>query len=557
MSRMFPEIIDDNLFPEDTTLGDYKVWDLSVDKCGNVLEGPQLTTTKGDNFVITHGKHELDCLFKTLPIGILRSLSARTRFEDTESGITVVRPRYGRDDLAIYQSGKTSRKNCFYGASYLTGMDSPSEQDIHDFIADLRRFVDVRPNVGAVAKLLMYKYVNEDLVRHKKIPQEVLRLFNEHGRGCNMDSSVIGTSGVEIKADQRMSYLSAMSKLRSPTEHIFNGVFWENDSKYNPEDSYGIYCVSGNIKETLQDTPLYMDCNGTYIPIVGKFEDVVVLKPTMDDLKLLERLGDAKIDSIKWSWRFKGRTRQPYMKLYTYMNAIKSYAGASSAFWKLVACALWGLTLHKRIDVAGGRPITKGGCWFNPVIGYTTTDLVRSYNFRAKLKAEGKISAEVVDMIMGPVGDTVWADPTVYKTKGGPYLYTHLGPLFHVSPADDKLGILEDLRASRGQVVTRRVSTRRTFDIMRYHPSSSQVKEFFGEVRHTDVRIHKSVDKRVFPREASRVPMKELLNSHYRGMPATMERLSKMDPVVDWNAMLYELSTGTLLDKLLRGGKTW
>jgi hypothetical protein len=551
--RLYPERISGNPWPDTVPLKDYKVWDLVVDDSGNVINGPDLRVS-GDHFAIVHRKHDLDCLLKNLPPKILREL-AYYRKVRVDSDTCVERPREGRDDIVAI-SHDTKRKTSVYGANYLLGKEA-TEGAIHEFIADLSKFTELRPVVGAVAKRFMFDYIsNNDAVRTDRIPQPVLRAFNTYGRGGNMDNLVVGTASYpEVKVDQRMSYLSAMARLYSPVPNIFHGIVWLDDSRYDPSDAFGIYCIDCDVSVSLMDTPVYREVGGTFIPVVGECKEVVVLKPTMDDLKWLESAGLAKVKRIHWAWRFAGRRVHPYRRLYEHMLQVREASRASAHFFKLVACALWGLTLQTYTEYdRDGKPHLVGGYWFNPVIGYTTTDLMRSINFRMKMKSEGKVSAEVVDMLTGPEG--TWYDERVVKVKG-PHLYTHVGTLYHLSPEDDRLGLLEEIRSCRGLRLKKRVPTRYSFSMMRLAETSRAVREWFGKVREVEVTIGSGTSKRKFPAEAGRVRLSELLRTKFEGRPMTEEEARSATPEVDWNAMLFELATGTILEKLMADGRAW
>lgn len=551
--RMYPEYIGGNPWPDTVPMRDYRVWDLVVDDSGKVLAGPGLGDS-GDHFAIIQRKHDLDCLLKDLSPQVLRELAYRRKVRLSEDS-SVERPRLGRDDL-VAVSHNTKRKASVYGANYLLGKVA-TESDVHEFVDDLARFTELRPVVGAVAKRFMFDYIsNNDMVRTGRIPQVVLELFNRHGRGGNMDTLVIGTGAYpEVKVDQRMSYLSIMAQLKSPTPNVFYDVVWKNDGRYDPKDAYGLYCIDCDISGSLGDTPVYREVNGTYIPVVGECKEVVVLKPTMDDLRWLEMRGLAKVKLIHWSWRFAGRDVNPYQRLYRHMLEVKEAAGISSHFFKLVSCALWGLTLQTYTEYDKNNcPHLVGGYWFNPVIGYSTTDLMRSINFGMKMSSGGRVSAEVVDMLTGPEGS--WYDEDIVKKKG-PYLYTHVGALYHLSPEDDRLGLLQELENCRSVKLRKKVDTRYSFSMMRLAETSRAVREWFGKTRTIEVTIGSGTGKRKFSDEAKRAKLCELLRMRFEGIPMTEEEARSASPEVDWNAMLFEMATGTLLEKLMGEGRAW
>ena len=553
--RMYPEKIATNGWPESTALGEYTVSDLEVSDDGKILSGPTLDNWK-DNFVVVRQRRDMDCLLGSLPSGVLRDL-AYNRVVDFD-GYRVTRPRESRDDVITF-SGGARRKTCIYGIKYLTGNKQATTADIEPFLQDFSKFMFLRPFVGVVAKWFMWNFVNSDKVRARGIPQEVLETFYKYGRSGNMDASVVGTVSDSVKVDQKMSFLSAMSRLCSPMPNVFYDVNWVDDGKYNPGDSYGIYCIDCYVDETLKDTPVYKEIGGTFVPLVGKCEDVVVLKPTMDDLKFLEQLGLAKITKIKWSWRFSGgKNIHPYRHLYNELLQIRSEAKESSHFWKLVACALWGLTLQRYVQFEKGKPALIGGYWFNPIIGFTTTDLMRSINFRSKLRSQGKVGAEVVDMLAGQDGD--WYDKDVYKVKG-PFTYTHVGPLYHVAPEDDKLGLLSELRECRAKSLVRPMRSRYSFSSLYKCMTTSAAKELFGKMRDTRATLQVGVSKRKFDKDVHRLRLNELLSAHFEGVPYQEEeaRTEIVQPEIDWNSFVLEMATeeGTLIDKMMQEGMNW
>ena len=549
MRRLYPERISKAWKESDTCMKAYTMRHLVVDDKGNVRNPPPMDGN--DHFVIIQRRNDLSCLLKTLPAWSLRDLAMQRRVL-LDDGMVVERPRPGRDDLIAY-GASTRRKTMVYGAKYLMGLDDPTSQQVDGFAEEVDNLVGLRPVVGNVSRFLMRAFLNEDLVRAPGVPIEVLKLFNEHGRGGNIDTSVIGTSVLpEVKVDQKTSYMTVMEMLDSPTENVFKGLLWINDATYSPDDAFGIYCINCKISQTLVDTPVYKEINGTYVPLVGEIVNLVVLKPTMDDIKLLESLGLAKVDRILWSWRFKGRNRRPFKKLGTQVALLKETATYTKRFFKYVACAPWGQTLSAYTEFENGKPILVGGYWFNPVIGYTTTDLMRSINFRMKLKAKGVVSAEVVDMLTGTPGE--WYKDEKVGLKG-PFLYTHINPIYHVSPEDDKLGLLEEIKNCRTMSLTRNIKTRYSFEAFRF--MGADAKEIFGNLRERDIQLEPDNSKRRMPRELKGLKMRDLLTNRFKYMPYTEEDATQIAPATNWNAALFELTTGTLLDKLLDGGRLW
>lgn len=553
--RRYPDKIAANGWPETTSLGDYTISDLEVSDSGKIISGPSLKSWK-DNFVVVKERRDLDCVLGELPVDVLREL-AYNRVVDFD-GYRVTRPRESRDDVVTFTEGP-KRKTCIYGVKYLTGLKNATIQDVEPFLNDFSRFTFLRPLVGVVAKWFMWNFVNSDKVRAKNIPQAVLETFYKYGRSGNMDASVIGTIPNSVKVDQKMSFLTAMSQLRSPVPNRFYSVDWVNDMRYEPSDTYGIYCVDCYIDETLKDTPIYKEISGTYIPLVGKCDDVVILKPTMDDLKFLETLGLAKVFKIKWSWRFGGgKGVRPYSPLFRELMRIRYNSKESTHFWKLVACALWGLTLQRYAEFADGKPSLVGGYWFNPVIGFTTTDLMRSINFRSKLRSQGKVSAEVVDMLSGVDGD--WYDKSLFKVKG-PFTYTHVGPLYHLAPEDDKLELLNELKDCRTKALTRPVKSRYSFSSLYKCMSTSAARELFGKMRDTSATLQVGASKRKFDRDIYHLRLNELLSTHFEGIPYQEDEARSVivQPEIDWNSFVLEMATeeGTLVDKMLAEGASW
>lgn len=550
MHRLYPESISKNWKESDTSMKAYTMRHLIVDADGLVRNPPPIDGN--DHFVTIQRRNDLSCLLKGLPAWSLRDLAVRRRVM-LDDGMTVERPRPGRDDMVAY-GASTRRKTMVYGAKYLLGVEEPTEHQINGFVEELSDMLGLRPVVGNTARFLMRAFLNEDLVRAPGVPIEVLKLFNDYGRGGNIDTSVIGTSSIpEVKVDQKTSYMTVMELLDSPSENVFKGILWINDASYSADDAYGLYCVNCTISQTLVDTPIYKEINGTYVPLVGEVLNMVILKPTMDDLKLLETLGLAKIDRILWSWRFKGRGRKPFKKLGTQVATLKETAVYTKRFFKYVACAPWGQTLATYTEFdKNGAPHLIGGYWFNPVIGYTTTDLMRSINFRMKLKARGLVSAEVVDMLTGTPGDWYAGENVGLK---GPFLYTHVSPIYHVSPEDDKLGLLEEIRNCRTSSLMRTVKTRYSFEAFRF--MGADAKEIFGSLRERDIRLEPDNSKRRTPRELKSLKLQDLLTTKFKYMPYTEEDATQITPTTNWNAALFELTTGTLLDKLLSKGQTW
>ena len=554
---MFPEKIQG--FPSTTTstLGDYDFYDMVVDAAGRVLNPPLLTDHK-EHFVGVKYHGDLDCLLKDLPASVLRVLGSKRVAEF--DGLHVSRSRSGRDDeVSLYTSG--SRATCFYGLPYLTGkrlsrsgLSVVQSADADAFVKDFSRFVPFRPRVGIVAKWFLKEYVHpRDSVLHFDVPVEVMKLFYEYGRGGIFDVSMVGTRR-GVKVDQNMAYLSIMQHLESARENVFRGSFWVNDATYVAEDSYGIYNIDCHISETLVDTPVYKEVSGVVVPLRGELKNLIVLKPTMDCIKLLESLGLAKVTSIHWSWRFRSHSRFcPYSRLYKTLLGIRESSVASKAFWKLVPCAIWGSTLETYTNYDGnGTPHFYGGFWFNPVIGYTTTDMIRANNFRMKLKSQGLVTAEVVDMLIGSDGD--WYKGENVKVKG-PFDYTSINDQYHVSPEDDKNGLLSILRSCRSTRMKVNYKSRELLTAFRYY--GVDAKEVFGTLRDGTRSIGHST-KRKEPKELRGMPMKELLNVQLPCVPFTEEEAIVSASLGDVESNPFDLvHKMDFLGTLLEEGKTW
>jgi len=538
MRRAYPEKIISNGWPESTPLEKYVVEPLILDASGNVLSGPTLEG-KGDVFTFAERRHDLECLLKPLPVKVIRLLATHRKVK-FGNDYSITRPR--KDDLLTF-GRSTNRKLCIYGLGYLLGRPPTDLQaDTDAFVADFLKFTDIRPMVGGVAKKLLWDFISDnDRVRVRGIPWNVAKLFNEHGRGGNMDTAVIGTTPDTVKVDQRMSYLSVMSQMTSPTENLLTGRVWVKDFKYNPDDSYGIYNIDVWVSEELPDSPLGEEKEGTFITVVGNVTGTTVLKPTMDILKHLESLGMAKVSRINWAWRLCGRPAgHPYKRLYDVMCYIKETAGVSTHFWKLVAASIWGLTLHKFIDYDGGKPTLMGNFWFNPVIGYTVTDRMRAINFGMKLAASGKMSSEVVDALTGPVGD--WYDEGVVKVKG-PSDYTHISPIYHLAPGDDRLNLLERIKLSKAHTLKVPVKSRYGLEALWELSTSKAIKEALGTEREAEFRISINGSKRKFSKEIRKLRMCDLLECNFRGTPYRHDELEAVDVSrMDWNAALFELT---------------
>ena len=88
-------------FTSDSSLEDYLCTPLVLDKNGNTLSGPDILKDRGDVFVSTSMKRDLECLLKPLPTEMLRDLSMANR--STYEDLTVQKPR--RDDVLTVRSG--------------------------------------------------------------------------------------------------------------------------------------------------------------------------------------------------------------------------------------------------------------------------------------------------------------------------------------------------------------------------------------------------------------------------------------------------------------------
>ena len=548
MSRRYPDCFANICYNDSTPLRDITIMQLEVDTLGNVANPPDPNSGK-DFFAILKRKGDLNCLLKPLPYKVLRQFadSRKVQVNDT---LTVTKARDSRDDVIHYSRGGSKRSTYIYGTHHLLGKNLGTEGSevtpkmVEAFISDLGRFVKCRPNVGHVASNLLSEFVeHRSEIRHDRIPLGALKSFWAHGRGGNFDSKIIGTLDYdEVKIDQKMSYLSRMKHLDATEENVAKNILWLNEDdtsvKYDPYDAYGIYCIDGYVDETLLDTPIYKVVNEVLVPIVGPFKDVVVLKPVMDDIKLLESLGRAKITNIKWFWRFKGLGKRPFRVLCDKMSLVKSLSKDSSAFWKLVACAIWGKSLETyNVDV-DGKPLLQGGYWFNPVIGYTTTAMMNSYNFRTKLFAKGLISAEVVDALIGKKDFPF--DEDVYKIKDGCGKYTHLNLQLHVSQGDDKFDLLNALDQCRTSISVpyRTTKTRTMFDIFDY--CGSEAQELFGNMRDRKVLIPLINHRRKPAKGMKGIPPRELLHTYVNYSPYTEEQAGEFVSQ-DFDSNLFEL----------------
>ena len=530
-------------FTSDSSLEDYLCTPLVLDKNGNTLSGPDILKDRGDVFVSTSMKRDLECLLKPLPTEMLRDLSMANR--STYEDLTVQKPR--RDDVLTVRSGGSRRKLCVYNIASLVGhsvREGEEQKEVDDFVEDLRKFTSCRPIVGSYAKHLLSRFVTHSLVDSKKMPYEVLRLFYLHGRGGNMDTSVIGCTPNTVKVDQNMSYFTIMSELPATVENQCRGRYWTDEVGYDAADPYGIYCVDVSIDESLPYTPISVLHQDTYINVTGKLQKVVVMKPTMETLLLLQKQGLAKIGMMYWCWRLHGYYEaRPFKKLYD-MILVARYSPLTEHahyFLKLVPAALWGLTLQTYPSLDYKDKIC--GYWFNPVIAYTTTDKMRQINFLMRLKSEGKVSAEVVDMMTGSDGQ--WYKGLNVKVKG-PFDYYHIGPQYHIASTDDKLGLLDEVKNCSKPFILRKTKSRLTLNAAR-DLSSSAIKEAFGSVVETTHRVQVNGTKMRFPTVLRHMSLKELMNPKtpvVTGRPFTVEELSSGEETVnvDWNSMLFELT---------------
>lgn len=553
----YPEKIQTYSPSTSTLLGDYDYIELHVDDSGKVLNQPALDDHK-EHFVGVRYHGDLDCLLKPLPADVLRVLGSR-RVADFE-GLHVSRSRTGRDDeVSLYTSG--TRATSFYGLPYLMGKKLSKKgvhvvtaSDADAFVKDFSRFAPFRPKVGVIAKWFMHEYVHpRDSVLHYDIPVEVMKLFYEHGRGGVFDVSMIGTRR-GVKVDQNMAYLSVMALLESPRENVFRGCFWVNDGKYSPDDSFGLYNIDCYISDTLMDTPVYKEIAGVVVPLRGMLKDLTVLKPTMDCIKLLESFGLAKVNTIHWAWRFKSFSKhRPFKLLHDVLYYNKTNAVESKAFWKFVPCAVWGSTLETYTNYDGaGVPHLWGGFWFNPILGYTTTDLIRANNFRMKLKSSGLVTAEVVDMLIGRDGD--WYKGENVKVKG-PFDYTSINDQYHVSPEDDKSNLLDILRECKASQMKVAYKTRESLSAFRYY--GVDAKKVFGTIRDGSKSIGHNTKRRE-PRELRGMPMKELLNVQLPCVPFTEEEAIVSATLGEVESNPFDLvHKMDFLGLLLEEGKTW
>lgn len=562
MKRQLPTVFGSHFFDK-TPLANPKFVELEVDERGNVLN--DLDMRSGDEyFVVTKRLHDLTCILKSLPPNMLRELAA-SRYAQS-NGLGVLRPRSDKDDVLTFTRG-TRRKTCFLGANHLLGRAPGAEiteGDIRTFIVEYATimrslgFDVLKPVVGTVAKAFLERYCRPwQFVTHEGIPTTVLELFLEYGRGANMDTKVLGTVGFEEeKIDQKMSYMSVMSKLDSPVPNMLLGIDWINDGQYSPDDAYGVYIVDCEIDDTRDDTPLYVLSNKCWVPVVGKIERQVVLKPTLDDLYLLQTLNLARNVYIHDSWRFKGRGKRPYRRMYQALLGIRSEAKATSTFFKLVDCAPWGLTLSKFPVTLGDIPVLKASYWYNPVIGYTTVDKMRSINFRTKLMAKGLVSAEVADALYGKKADG-WYDEDVYGSKHTG-VYTHLTPAFHAALGDDKHNLLKILKDCKGTSISRKVQTRNMWRYLVSYDSDEAIQEWFlREVERTITTRPAKTAKRIFNEDLTKVPLREFLQRPFYGRVPKMEEVSSICAVPDPMTAVLELLEDTVLGEMVAEGVEW
>jgi len=570
----YPDKFDEGKwYSSETPLRDYKYLHLQVDNDGVVKNMPNLQES-GDTFVSIDRRYDLSCLLSSLPPKALRSLSESRRI--TLDGFNIRRPRGDRDDvLSVTHDGKGIRGGYFICAQYLLGKkpgEPVSEKDLNDFLEEYVVIMTsmglppMRPLVGSVAKALVRRFVGSwDRVRHRGIPDEVLQGFMAYGKGGVVDASVIGTLDYpETKVDQTMSYLSVLAGMDSPLPNVMKGIGWEHDYNYDPSDAFGIYTFDGEVSGDSVDTPLYKRPEGSsYIPIVGKVERFTVLKDTMDDLKLLESLGRAKVTMIHDAWHFKGRGIRPYRRLYQMMQEVRRSANLTANFFKLVACAIWGMTLEKYVTSEEGLPILQASYWFNPVVGYTVTDKMRSRNFRARLRASGRVSTEVMDALYGPAEGN-WYDKDIHAKKGEG-VYTHISNLFHASrevevggvkKSDDKNHLLDLLAECKGTTLRRKVKSRYSFGSFHLFGSQKVVKEYFGRVRDIEVSIKPSESvKRIFSADLQRIPLKYLTQTYFMGRPSTVKGVETLSPTLDLQTAMYELVDDSLIEQILGGNE--
>lgn len=527
---------------------------LEVSDAGDVLNPPEWNGK--DHFVSLSRHGDLECLLKPLPAKLLAALGMGSSVN--ADGLLIRRPRPGRDDQLSITNPKGGKRGTYiYGANYLVkgrlGREPTTEQEFEAFLGDYRRFVDLRPSVPLVAKAMMREYLHGwHNINREQVPPEVLRAFYKYGRGGMQDVSVIGTR-TQVKVDQTMAYLSALCLLHSPAEDVTGNHIWLNDGLYDAEDSFGIYCADIYISETLRETPIYKDINDVTVPVRGHCKEVVVLKPTMDNVKSLEVEGLARVEKIHWCWRFKARSNhRPFKVLYDKLLETRKLSRESTLFWKLVACAIWGMTLqtYKEYD-EHGKPCWVGGFWFNPVLGFTTTDLIRAKNFQMKMRSRN-MGAEVVDMVLGPDGD--WYVNESVKVKG-PYDYTSINNQLHVAKEDDKNNILGRLQDCKQTRLKMPVKGRRTFLNFRWL-SATHAKELFGVVNNHDYVITHS-SRRKEPSELHRLPMKDLVNSVFLLDPYTETEAIQANIQCETDSDFELLVVTDVLAEFLESGKTW
>ena len=534
-----------------TSLGFHACVPLEVNAAGDCTNLSLRDTPYHDIFVTTTHLHDMDCLLKPLDTAVLRQLAHSARVE--YNGTVIVRPK--RDDVLMYYTG--GRARYIYNMDYLAGrLVAPEELEgvTRQFLDDLGQFGPHRPLVTKWSDRYLNRLVGSshyDQLAGRWVPRTVQKAFYEAGRGGIQDTSVLGTEDNVLKVDRRMAYLWALNQQQITSPNLRRKRGWIIDQHYDPSDAHGCYVIDLWLNPDLPYSPVTQVERDGMLSVVGDIKGASVLKPTMDLLMDMERLGLARIKRIHRAYRFPETGIFPFRRLHDELWEARYKAGSAAGFIKTVATASWGKFLqthHEPTDRTKRKWRVVGGRWYNPIVGYGVTDLIRATNYRMRLECQGMIQGEQTDALYGPPpneDDEIWYDPEL--SVFAPDTTTHIGPTIHVRHSDDKHGLLP-LIMQTPWVKSLRVpyKGRKTFKWFKHLTSDAGIREAFGQVDpDAGWTLTTGSQKLKFPADAEKMRLGDLLGHNVVGRPFTPEEAASRE--VDEN--LWYMVVGILMDE--------